>query len=85
MKFVKHTKEQRQFIPTPLAAQKNVKKTGVDFVTFNYAANAAEVNNVEEKPVQDEMEPSTANIIVEKLGAVGNDFKSFDPRVLRGE
>ena len=38
-----------------------------------------------EKPVENEMEPSTANIIVNKLRAVGNDFKSFDPRVLRGE
>lgn len=83
--FVKPTKEQRQFIPTSLATKKDVKKTGVDFVNFNYMANAAEVNNVEEVPVDNEMEPSTANIIEGKKMATGTDFRSFDPRTLRGE
>ena len=89
MKFVNPTIEQKGFIPTPLATNKNVKKAGLDInnqlVSVNYRGTAAEVNQVEEKPVENEMEPSTANIIVNKLRAVGNDFKSFDPRVLRGE
>lgn len=85
MKFVKHSKEQRQFIPASLATKKSLKKTGVDFVNFNYMATAAEVNNVEEKPVLNEMEPSSANIIEGKKLATGTDFRSMDPRTLRGE
>lgn len=83
--FVKPTKEQRQFIPTPIAAKKDVKKIGNDFVSFNYVANAADVNNVEEEPVLNEMEPSTANIIEGKKLATGTDFRSLDPRTLRNE
>ena len=85
MKFVKPTKEQRQFIPTPLAAKKDVKKIGVDFTSFNYVANAADVNNVEEEPVLNEMEPSTANILEGKKLATGTDFRSMDTRALRNE
>ena len=85
MKFVKHTKEQRQFIPTPLAAKKDVKKIGNDFTSFDYVRNAADVNNVEKEPVLNELEPSTANINEGKFKTVGADFKSFDPRVLIGE
>jgi hypothetical protein len=48
-------------------------------------ATAAEVNNVEEKPVLNEMEPSSANIIEGKKLATGTDFRSMDPRTLRGE
>lgn len=83
--FVRPTKEQRRFIPTPLAGSDKVEKIGVDFVSFDYVANANDVNNVEETPVDNEMEPSTANILEGKLKTVGADFKSFDPRVLRGE
>lgn len=85
MKFVKPTKEQRQFIPTPFAAKKDVKKIGVDFTSFNYVATAAEVNSVEENPVLNEMEPSTANILEGKKLATGTDFRSMDPRALRNE
>lgn len=85
MKFVKPTKEQRGFIPTPAVTHEGVKKIGNDFVSFDYVANASDVNNVEEVPVKDEMEPSTANINEGKFKTVGADFKSFDPRVLRGE
>ena len=89
MKFVKPTQEQKRFIPTPLAARENIKKTGIGIVdklvVVDYIANAADVNAVEEVPVKDEMEPSTANIVEGKLKTVGLDFKSFDPRVLRGE
>lgn len=89
MKFVKPTKEQRDFIPTPLAARKNIKKIGIglrdQLVSADYIANAGDVNHVEEKPVIDEMEPSSANIVEGKLKTTGTDFKSFDPRVLRGE
>lgn len=83
--FVKPTKEQRQFIPTPIAAKKDVKKIGNDFVSFNYVANAADVNNVEEEPVLNEMEPSTANILEGKKLTTGTDFRSLDPRTLRNE
>lgn len=85
MKYVKPTKEQRQFIPTPLVAKSNIKKVGVDFVAFDYVANANDVNKVEEEPVCNEMEPSTANILEGKKLATGTDFRSFDPRSLRGE
>ena len=85
MKFVKPTKEQRQFIPTTLAAKKDVQKIGVDFTSFNYVATAAEVNSVEEEPVLNEMEPSTANILEGKKLATGTDFRSMDPRALRNE
>lgn len=84
--FVKPTKEQRQFIPTPLAGSDKLKKVGVDFVAFDYLANANDVNNViEECGVKDEMEPSSANILEGKDLATGTDFRSFDPRSLRGE
>lgn len=83
--FVKPTKEQRFFTPTPLAAKKDVKKIGNDFTSFDYVRNAADVNQVEEKPVLNEMEPSSANIIEGKKMATGTDFRSFDPRTLRGE
>lgn len=83
--FIKPTKEQKEFIPTPIVAGENIKKIGVDFISFDYIANADEVNQVEEVPIDDEMEPSTANIIEGKFRTVGNDFKSFDPRVLREE
>ena len=82
---VKPTKEQREFIPTPAVTHEGVKKIGIDFVSFDYVANADDVNNVEEVPVVNEMEPSTANINEGKFKTVGTDFKSFDPRVLRGE
>lgn len=85
MKFVKPTNEQRQFIPTPLAAKKDVQKIGIDFTSFNYVATAAEVNSVEENPVLNEMEPSTANILEGKKLATGTDFRSMDPRALRNE
>jgi hypothetical protein len=85
MKFVKHTKEQRQFIPTPLAAKKDVKKIGNDFTSFDYVRNAADVNKVEEEPVLNEMEPSTANILEGKKLATGTDFRSMDLRALRNE
>ena len=54
-------------------------------ISVDYVANANDVNAVEECGIQDEMEPSTANIIVNKIGTVGNDVASVDPRVLRGE
>ena len=108
MKFVKPTKEQKDFIPTPLATYKGIKTIGVgeadnlqpsdhlgiadtydgvvgQLVSVDYVANADDVNAVEECGIKDEMEPSTANIVVNKLKTVGNDFASFDPRVLRGE
>ena len=89
MMFVKPTKEQREFIHTPLAARENIKKIGVgiidQLISVDYIANAAEVNAVEEQPIKNEMEPSTANIIDGKLKVVGADFKSFDPRVMLDE
>ena len=83
--YVRPTREQRTFIPTPPVAHEGVKKVGVDFVSLDYVANANDVNKVEDVPVKDEMEPSTANINEGKFRTVGTDFKSFDPRVLRGE
>lgn len=83
--FVEIRPEQMAFIPTPLVTNKNIKKIGVDFLVTDYVANADDVNVVEEVPVDNEMEPSTANIVGQKLKTVGADFKSFDPRVLRGE
>ena len=84
--FVRPTKEQRDFIPTPLAARKNIDKTGVgiidQLIVPDYIANAADVNHLEEKAVKNEMEPSTANIVEYKLKTTGTDFKSFDPRVM---
>jgi hypothetical protein len=85
MKYVRPTKEQRDFIPTPPVTHEGIKKIGVDFVSLDYIANANDVNNIEEVPVVNEMEPSTANIDEKKFKTVGTDFKSFDPRVLRGE
>ena len=85
MIFVKPTKEQRDFVPTPAVTHEGVDKIGVDFVSLDYVANANDVNKVEEVPVDNEMEPSTANINESKFKTVGVDFKSFDPRVLRGE
>ena len=87
--FVKPTKEQRDFIPTPLAARGNIKKTGVgiidQLITVDYIANADETKSLLEEPVKDEFEPSTVNIIENKLAETGLDFKSFDKRVLLGE
>lgn len=85
MRNIKPTKEQREFIPTPAVTHEGVDKIGVDFVSFDYVANAHDVNKVEEVPVESEMEPSTANINKGKFKTVGADFKSFDPRVLIGE
>lgn len=87
--FVKPTKEQRDFIPTPLAARENIKKVGVgiidQLVVTDYVRNADEVKSLLEEPVKGECEPSTMNIIEKKLRTTGTDFKSFDPRVLLGE
>ena len=89
MKFVKPTKEQREFIPTPLAARKNVKKVGVggsdQLVSFDYVRTADETKSLLEEKVGGEFEPSAMNIVDQKLKTTGLDFKSFDPRVLRGE
>lgn len=89
MRFVKPTKEQREFIPTPLAARKNIEKAGVDInnqlVSVNFVRNADETKSLLDEPVNGEFEPSAANIIDHKLKVTGTDFKSFDPRVLRGE
>ena len=87
MKFVKPTQEQKDFIPTPLATHEGIKTVGIvdEFVSVDYVANANDVNVVEECGIQDEMEPSTAKIIANKIGTVGNDFASVDLRVLRGE
>lgn len=83
--FVRPTREQKRFIPTPPVTHDGVKKIGVDFVSLDYVANANDVNKVEEVPIRNEMEPSTANINEGKFKTVGADFKSFDPRVLIGE
>ena len=89
MKFVKPTKEQRDFIPTPLAAKENVKKVGVGIVdqliSFDYVRSADETKSLLEEKVEGEFEPSAMNIVDQKLKTTGTDFKSFDPRVLRGE
>lgn len=89
MKFVKPTKEQRDFIPTPLAARENIKKVGVgiidQLISTDYVRNADEVKSLLEEKVDGEFEPSTMNIVDQKLKTTGLDFKSFDPRVLRGE
>jgi hypothetical protein len=89
MKFVKPTKEQRDFIPTPLAARENVKKVGVGIVdqliSFYYVRSADETKSLLEEKVEGEFEPSAMNIVDQKLKTTGTDFKSFDPRVLRGE
>ena len=89
MKFVKPTKEQRDFIPTPLAARKNIKKVGVgiidQLISTDYVRNADETKSLLEENVEGEFEPSTMNIVDQKLKTTGLDFKSFDPRVLRGE
>ena len=88
--FVRPTKEQRDFVPTPLAARENVKKTGIGIVdqliVADYVANADETKSlIEEEVVEGEFEPSTMNIVDQKLKTTGLDFRSFDPRVLRGE
>lgn len=89
MKFVKPTKEQRDFIPTPLAARKNITKTGIgiidQLIVADYVANADETKSLLEEKVDGEYEPSAMNIVDQKLKTVGTDFRSFDPRVLRGE
>lgn len=86
--FVKPTKEQRDFIPTPLAARENIKKVGVGIVdqliAVDYVRNADETKSlIEEEVVNGEFEPSAMNIVDQKLKTVGADFKAFDPRVLR--
>lgn len=86
--FVKPTKEQRDFIPTPLAARENIKKVGVGIVdqliAVDYVRNADETKSlIEEEVVNGEFEPSAMNIVDQKLRTVGADFKAFDPRVLR--
>ena len=88
--FVRPTKEQRDFVPTPLAARENVKKTGIGIVDQlivpDYVANADETKSlIEEEVVEGEFEPSAMNIVDRKLKTTGLDFRSFDPRVLRGE
>ncbi len=88
--FVRPTKEQRDFVPTPLAARENVKKTGIGIVdqliVADYVANADETKSlIEEEVVEGEFEPSAMNIVDQKLKTTGLDFRSFDPRVLRGE
>lgn len=88
--FVRPTKEQRDFVPTPLAARENVKKTGIGIVdqliVADYVANADETKSlIEEEVVEGEFEPSAMNIVDQKLKTTGLDFMSFDPRVLRGE
>lgn len=88
--FVRPTKEQRDFVPTPLAARENVKKTGIGIVdqliVADYVANADETKGlIEDEVVEGEFEPSAMNIVDQKLKTTGLDFRSFDPRVLRGE
>ena len=89
MKFIKPTKEQRDFIPTPLAARENIKKVGVgiidQLISTDYVRNADETKSLLEEDVDGEFEPSAMNIVDQKLKTTGLDFKSFDPRVLRGE
>ena len=89
MKFVKPTKEQRDFIPTPLAAQENVKKVGIriadQLVSFDYVRTADETKSLLGEKVDGEYEPSAMNIVDQKFKTTGLDFKSFDPRVLLGE
>lgn len=89
MIFVKPTKEQRDFIPTPLAARENIKKIGVgiidQLISTDYVRNADETKSLLEENVDGEFEPSAMNIVDQKLKTTGLDFKSFDPRVLRGE
>ena len=89
MKFVKPTKEQRDFIPTPLAARENIKKVGVgiidQLISADYVRNADETKSLLEETVDGEFEPSAMNIVDQKLKTTGLDFKSFDPRVVRGE
>ena len=89
MKFVKPTKEQRDFIPTPLAARENIKKVGVgiidQLISADYVRNADETKSLLEETVDGEFEPAAMNIVDQKLKTTGLDFKSFDPRVLRGE
>lgn len=87
--FVKPTKEQRDFIPTPLAARENIDKVGVgiidQLISVDYVRNADETKSLLEENVDGEFEPSSVNIIEQKLKTTGLDFKTFDPRVLRGE
>lgn len=88
--FVRPTKEQRDFVPTPLAARENVKKTGIGIVdqliVADYVGNADETKSlIEDEVVEGEFEPSAMNIVDQKLKTTGLDFRSFDPRVLRGE
>ena len=88
--FVRPTKEQRDFVPTPLAARENVKKTGIGIVdqliVADYVANADETKSlIEDEVVEGEFEPSAMNIVDQKLKTTGLDFRSFDPRVLREE
>lgn len=89
MKFVKPTREQREFIPTPLAAKENIKTIGVgiidQLISVDYVANADETKSLLEEKVDDEFEPSTLNIEENKLKLTGTDFKSLDPRVMIGE
>lgn len=89
MKFVKPTKEQRDFIPTPLAARENVNKVGVgiidQLISADFVRDADETKSLLDEPVDGEFEPSAMNIVDQKLRMTGTDFKSFDPRVLRGE
>ena len=83
------TKEQREFIPTPLAAKKNIKKVGVGIVdqliSADYVRNADETKSLLDEAVEGEFEPSSMNIVEQKLRTTGLDFKSVDPRVLREE
>ena len=89
MRFVKPTKEQRDFIPTPLAARENINKVGVgiidQLISADFVRDADETKSLLEETVPEEFEPSAMNIVDQKLKTTGLDFKSFDPRVLRGE
>lgn len=106
MKVVKPTIEEKDFVPTPIAAQEGIETIGIgladnlepsdhlglvefytgtvgQLIAVDYVANANDVNVVEENPIPGEMEPSTANIIDNKMKMVGTDFKSLDTRILR--
>ena len=55
MKFVKPTNDQWDFIPTPLAAQENVKKVGIgivdQLVSFDYVRTADETKSLLDEKV----------------------------------
>lgn len=84
--LVKPTKEGTRFIPATLAAKKDIKTVGLELKAVNFLGNAADVNNPDDNcEIKGELEPSTANILEGKKLATGTDFRSLDPRALRGE